>query len=218
MKVGIIAEGHTDRHVLKNLLKGVSNVEYANIIAIRPEDSLDETHLSHLNSDTFGSWTNVRNECIHREKIGQFFSIEGQEWIIIQIDSLQCDDYGLIRPNKSNTYSTDLRILTIAKINEWIENNFLDNIIYAIAIEEIESWVLTIYLNRNTTSFLDPKSRLKRELVKKGVDISEIQKKYFNISIEFAKKRNHQKHQYRNRNESLNLFCTELEQKIPFIE
>ncbi len=219
MKVGIVSEGHTDRHVLKNILKGISNIQFSEVIAIRPEDSFDETHLAHLDPDGFGSWTNVRNECINREKISQFLSIEGHDWIVVHIDSLQCDEYEITRPNRnSQTYSIDLRELIIDKINEWLNNNFTHNMIYAISIEEIESWVLTIYTQRNTTSFLDPKSRLKTALSKKGENTSEIQKKYSQFSTDFSKKRNHQKHQYRYRNESLDLFCSELENKIPFIE
>jgi hypothetical protein len=215
MKVGIICEGHTDRPVIMNLLKGISNIEYSDIVPLRPEVNYDETHLSHLDPNSFGSWTNVMNECINRKKIEQFLSIEGQDWIVIQIDSLQCDDYDVNRPHRnSNDYPVNFRNQIIQKINEWLENNFLDNVIYAISIEEIESWLLTIHVNSNSTSSTDPKSKLKLVLRKKGLSSEESYRNYFQLSEPFSKKRNHERYRYVTRNESLSLFCQELEGKI----
>ena len=214
MKIGIICEGHTDRAVIKNLVKGITGIEYARCTALRPEDDLDDTDLAHLNPNSFGSWTNVREECNSRNKIGQFLSIEGQEWIIIQLDTLQADDFGIQRPSKDEKYSTQLRALVIATVNGWLGNEFVDHIAYAIAIEEIEAWLLTIFINSNSTSSAGPKAKLKSFLGRKKIDNTENYNTYFKLSEPFAKAKNHQRNNYSRRNESLAMFCQELVAKM----
>lgn len=46
--------------------------------------------------------------------------------------------------------SLALRTNVVHKINQWLDNNYIDNLAYAITIEETESWLLT--LHENTTS------------------------------------------------------------------
>lgn len=59
------------------------------------------------------------------------------------------------------------------KINAWLEENYIDRIYYAISIEEMEAWILTIFIQANTTFSIDPKKKLfapNGELRKKNID------------------------------------------------
>ncbi|HBF21320.1 MAG TPA: hypothetical protein DDW81_14555 [Cryomorphaceae bacterium] len=214
MKVGVICEGHTDRAVIAKILKGLKGIDSSQIVPLRPDYSKDETDLAVNPIDSFGSWTNVREECRNREKITRFLSIEDQGMIIIQLDSAESHDFGITKPAKDKNYSTVLRERIIEKINEWLDNEFLEETIYAVAIEETEAWVLTIYEKRNSTASADPKARLKRVLGKKGVKYTHNLEGFSDISDKFSKRKNFVKEKYLTFNQSLADFCQEVEDKL----
>lgn len=215
MKIGVICEGHTDRAVIATILNGIANIQHADIVPIRPEDDYDETDLPHLNPNSFGGWTNVHGECISREKIREFLSLEGNDWIVIQIDTAEAHLYEVIKPNEKNkNYCKQLRELVIAKINVWLENEFTNNILYAIAVQEIDAWILTLYIDQVTHLFLNAKHRLKRALSRKGINSSETFQNYYSLSYDFTKKRTFVREDVYSKNESLQFFCEEVRAKL----
>ncbi len=214
MKIGVICEGHTDRAVITNILKGLKGVDSSQIVPLRPDYSKDETDLSANPVNSFGGWANVREECQNRQKISRFLSIEDQNIIIIQLDSAESDDFGISKPQKDKNYSTVLRQRIIDKISEWLNDEFLNKTVYAIAIEETEAWVLTIYETRDSTASSDPKARLKRVLGKKGIRYTHDWQGFSVISNGFSKKRNFKKMKYTTYNQSLEDFCQEVEDKL----
>lgn len=214
MKVGVICEGHTDRAVIAKILKGLKGIDSSQIVPLRPDYSKDETDLAVNPVDTFGSWTNVKEECLNREKITRFLSIEDHGMIIIQLDSAESHEFGVIKPTKDEGYSTVLRERIIKKINEWLGNKFLEETVYAVAIEETEAWVLTIYEKRNSTASADPKAKLKRVLSKHGVRYSHNFEGFSDISDKFSKRKNFAKEKYLTFNQSLADFCKEVEDKL----
>jgi hypothetical protein len=214
MKIGVICEGHTDRAVIRNILKGLKGIDSSQIVPLRPDYSVDETDLSQLPADTFSNWSLVKTECENRGKIDRFLSIEDQDFVIIQIDADRSDEYGVPKPVKNSDYSEKMRNAIISKINEWLGNNFQDQILYAVAIEETEAWILTIYDKKNSTQSADPKAKLKRILSKKGIEYDHTHAGFYEISEKFSKTKYFKKEKFRDYNESLDEFCKEVEVKL----
>jgi len=214
MKIGVICEGHTDRAVICNILKGFKGIDSSLIVPLRPDYSRDETDLAELPADSFSNWTIVKKECENRIKISNFLSIEGQDIVIVHIDSAESDEYGVPKPLKDANYSINLRANIITKINEWLDGQFHDEIIYAIAIEETEAWILTIYEDRDSSNSAKPKEKLKKVLSQRGVKYSQTPDDFKFISNQFTKKKNFTKGKYLLFNKSLEEFCKEVENKL----
>jgi hypothetical protein len=148
-KIGIIAEGETDQIVIENILIGLG-VDAADVIPLRPKYRTDETDKGYQG----GTWQGVKNDCLERIEFDRFFQIADDELIIIQLDTAECEetDFGVSRPMKENNanYASELRQNVIQKVNTWLDNHYENKLLYAITIEEMESWILTIYLNEDT--------------------------------------------------------------------
>ena len=214
MKIGIICEGATDRVVIGNILKGLKNIDSSQIVPLRPNYSKDETDLAAIPADAFSNWSIVKEECKNRIKIGKFLKIEGQDIIIIHIDSAESDEYGVPKPLKDANYSITLRKNIITKLNEWLDGQFQDKIIYAIAIEETEAWILTIYEAKDSSSSAKPKEKLEKVLSKLGINKSHNTENFKSISDQFTKKKNYSKGRYLSFNKSLEEFCIEVNDKL----
>ena len=164
MKIGIIAEGTDDQKVITNILHGAVGIDGGDVIYIRPDLSVDETTKSFMNEKTAGGWPNVRKDCRERDKLEKFFLIEGQEAIVIHLDSAEAEQYEVARPQKEKNnledYTIFVRNSIIEKVNEWLNDEYADNLIYAIAIEETEAWLLTIFEEKESTVHLNPKKKL----------------------------------------------------------
>ncbi len=227
MRVGIIAEGHSDRAVITNILKGLLNINQTDIKYIRPQDpdEIDETDLSQMQAEEFSNWTIVKQECIDKIEINKFFDkIENNRFIVIHLDTDTRFEkgYEVSEPSKENTpsYFTALRENIKNKINEWLENQFVENMIYAIAIEEIDAWILTIYTNSEETGiFPNAKERLLKEINKPNTFSEKERKKlfqldtfqrYHSLSYDFRKPK--KLAQLASQNLSLKLFCKDLQE------
>jgi len=132
----------------------------------------------------------------------------------IAIDSDRSDEYGVPKPVKDANYSKNMRNSIILKINEWLGNSFQDQILYAIAIEETEAWILTIYDKKDSSKSADPKGKLKQKLSKIGIKYSQNHADFFMISEKFSKGKLFKKEKFRDYNESLDDFCKEVEMKL----
>ncbi len=197
MRIGIIAEGTTDQAVLENILKGLGYGE-SDIIPIRPDLSMDETDKQFYNIDTFGGWEYVKKDCIERTKLDEFFMIADNQSIIIQVDTLEINQTQPLiqKPQKQNNpnyaqelkeYAQTLREFVIDIINGWLQNHYQEKLLYAICIEEMESWILTIYTKKDTLNAANPKETLKYVL--KGKLSVGDKHCYKEISKQFRKKK-----------------------------
>lgn len=215
MKIGVICEGHTDRAVIRNILKGLKGIDSSQVIALRPDYSVDETDLFHLQPDTFSNWSAVKEECENQLKISQFLSIQGHDFIIIHIDADKSHEYGVPKPSKKDaSYADIVRTSIVSKINEWLGNCFQNQILFAIAIEETEAWILTIYDKKNSIKSADPKEALKKKLSRVGIFYKQTHADFFVLSEKFSKKKNFQKEHYLTYNRSLEAFCEEVENML----
>ena len=168
MEIGIIAEGRGDCAVLQNILMGFLDLDEEDIRFLRPDFNVDNT-----DKTAFGSWTLVKKDCEEGFKLDTFLNspIAGERYIIIQIDTAECElpNYDIKRPNKKEpTYCETLRNEVINKINEWLNNQFSENIFYAICIEEMEAWIHTIYENKDTSIPVNAKEAFEKYLNKQG--------------------------------------------------
>lgn len=171
MEFGIIAEGKGDCAVLKNIIVGVLGLEEEDIRFLRPEFGMDNTEkatYTNMNADEFGSWTLIKKDCEAQTKLKNFLEspIAGERYIVIQIDTAECEQkgYGVIRPDKNlESYSDTLRNLVVQKINEWLEGKWSAQIRYAICIEEMEAWIHTLYEEKDSTIPLQAKEAFQKQ-------------------------------------------------------
>lgn len=152
MKIGIIAEGHSDIRVIERILKGCAGIDSSDVKPLLPEDQLDETSLAEIDEKQFSSWTCVRRECLAQNRISEFIDspVEDERFVIIQMDSAERGEYGVPEPNRSHIadwkeYSRQVRENIIAKISEWTENKFGNRLLYAICVEELDAWLIPLY-------------------------------------------------------------------------
>ncbi len=175
MRVGIIAEGKSDQEVIAGILQACK-IDKSDIIQVKPENQTDETDKNNpenSNETTIGTLQGVKKACMKNENgarpyFDKFFFIDDQNYMVIHLDTAEIDqqDFDFQKPEKNNdAYPTELRNQVINFINEWLENNYADELLYAIAIEEIEAWILAKF-GKNTTKSADPKRTLNHELKK----------------------------------------------------
>jgi len=213
MRIGIISEGTTDQIVIKNIIKAI--LEDFEWTTIKPDLQTDETDIHLKNAAAAGGLSGVKKGCEDEVLLAGFFDqiIEDKDFLIIQIDTAEIEEFGVVRPGKKDNenYVSDLRENAIGKIKEWINNpEYDEKLVYAISIEELEAWLLTIYEKRDSVKSMSPKERLQRIVGKKGIDSSD--ENYGKLSKDFKKKK--KLIGFCKNNESLLLFVQDLEQQI----
>lgn len=179
--IGIIAEGAEDIGFLRVILQAFQ-FDKSEVIAIRPQLATDATD-RHINTQTIGTFQGVKNSCKGvdnvRPDFEQAFSIVDFKHMVIHLDTAEIDIQGVsfCRPNKIQNpeYSKELRELIINEINEWLNNNYSDQLLYAITIEEIEAWCLAGLLSHSTNHMLNLKHKLATELDRKNMSYRDFQ-------------------------------------------
>lgn len=226
MQIGIISEGVEDQGVIKNILTAVAksmNLDL-DIKPMRPSLSRDATDLGNPNNTTIGTFQGVKNACISKFDYERFFLLEDSGFMVVQLDTAEIDKNGLsfVRPTKNNNpnYAVELRKLMITEINQWLDSEeYQAKTLYAISIEEMEAWCLTMFENEDTTQFMEVKNRLANHLAKKDLTYKKLKldpNKHKSLYFEtVTKKYNfHKIKELRNstqRNQSLNDFVISLE-------
>ena len=209
--IGIISEGTGDQGVIINIIKGICDIDESEILPLRPIDTYDETDLGGTENLTLGGWSRVKQECETKTQIEQFLIREGNEHIIIHTDTAECEEYGIDKPIKDDHYCENLWNLVVQKLKSWLGDHNEDFPIYAIAIEEIEAWLLTIHEKRDSSNSANPKRRYEQVAqIQAPKNLKEGKK----ASVLFKKLRNFNKENYRGFNCSLDKFCSQLEEKI----
>ncbi|MDX1906984.1 MAG: hypothetical protein SF053_08095 [Bacteroidia bacterium] len=191
MKVGILAEGRTDQAVISNILRACG-VDSSAIIYLRPQ--VDETDKHNpANTRTFGGWSYVKKDCEEKTEIEKFFSIAGNDLLIIHLDSAEADDFPVDRPPKtSRHYCAALSARIIERIWDWLHTGGKPRgpeeiYAFAIAIEEIDAWVMTLYNETDTHDSAKPKEKLQRLLTKKGLSSEESFDNFDRLTRDFRK-------------------------------
>ena len=99
-----------------------------------------------------------------RERIFErFFIFPDQQFMVIHLDTAEIEqqNFAFTKPLKKGNpdYCTQLRNNVIDLINTWLDHQYSNQLLYAIAIEEIEAWCLTLYFSVDTAQSADPKSK-----------------------------------------------------------
>jgi len=210
MKIGIISEGKGDLGVIDNILKGITNLDTSNFKHIRPSDDLDETDLA-LGDKTRSTWSLVKEECISGDAISSFFKLENSKYVVIHIDTDRAQDFEVNIPTRDENFCEVVRERVIEKINSWLDGRFPDCVFYAVAIEEIEAWLLTIYKPKKESSLQpNPKKALEFVLGKKGIDTTSSYNNYRQLSKPFLKEKEILVGKFLDYNCSLRLFYEEI--------
>jgi hypothetical protein len=201
IQIGTIVEGWADYRVICNILQAFDIDINNSVTAIRPNLQKDNTDLRGQQSpNEFGSWTNVRNECLQRENIYNFFNNQiaaDAVFLIVQIDADTSADYGVAQntlPQTAEDFS-DLRQKIIDKINDWLaafcpsDNKYL----YAIAIRNTDAWVLSLHQDKHnkkdTGLIISPKDKVEASPEYKKAKVALVRATYDNLTQNFRKKK-----------------------------
>ncbi len=223
MRYGIIAEGVADISVIRGILKYLLQADGTDIYPIRPKETIDETDAAEMR---FSNWELVMRTCADTDILSAFFdSFEEDGVIIVQIDTAERGEanYNVPQPARTGNmdwtaYATTLRQAVKEKMEQYIPDRYKSRMVYAIAIEETDAWLIPIFgkTNADTASYANPKERLQSVINTLGNK----KKKYINTRkghldyAEIAQQFKHALPACRKFNKSLDLFCTELENSI----
>lgn len=167
---GIISEGVTDQAVLETLLYGFFNDPDLVVNPLQPlRDATDKTQ-------GFGSWSLIFEYC-QSERFKQAF--EDNDFIIIQIDTDLCSQEPFGIDAKRSEESTEDFIKRVqTRFVELFQNKwgndfcvlYFHRILFAVAVNSIECWLLPIHLNndKQKNKEVGCKTTLEREL-KRGI-------------------------------------------------
>ncbi|MBI3135373.1 MAG: phage tail protein [Bacteroidetes bacterium] len=147
---GIIAEGPTDQVVIDHILSGYFN---------DPDFSLNELQPTRDESSgisDIGGWTKVFEFCRSNNFMESF---NFNHFIIIQIDSDVSEEVGFGVPKKQSGKDLSVPDLIENVIKKLVEaigpniyNDFKHRIIFAIAVHELECWLLPLYYSNDKKS------------------------------------------------------------------
>lgn len=224
MRVGIIAEGHADVAIIKSILKKLKGIDGSDVLSIRPKEHKDYTD---LNEEHFSNWNLVLNECRNEQTFHKFFDLVDEEsFLIIHIDSAERGEkgYDILEPIREkgvdwSEYSNELYTTIKSKIEHDIPVQYRDRVLYAIAIEEIDAWLIPLFETTKVDAarYANPKERLEYLISRLGkkekqvyIDTGKKSLNYEMICNKFKKELKI----CRANNKSLNLFCLSVEESI----
>ena len=148
---GLVTEGPTDQAVLKNILIGHFNDFDLTVRPLQP--SFDATDAAQMSE--FGGWYNVFKYCQSDFLAAAF---DENDFIVIQIDS-DCSHEKHFDVPKITDESIEMfveriknrlkSVISTQTSAEWYEK-YAPRIVFAIAVDEIECWLLPLYYTDKT--------------------------------------------------------------------
>ena len=214
---GLITEGVTDQAVLKNMLIGYFNDPDLTVRELQP--SFDATDASQMSA--FGGWHNVFLYCQSDFLKGAF---EQNDFLIIQIDT-DCShevhfDVLTLKGEPITTFLQRVQNRFKSVIAAQLGNDFYElhaqTIIFVVAVDEIECWLLPLYYTDKTQAAANNcLFKLNQKLPKKDKINPQNKDKrvYQRISRDFMKAKVFQ--QAYSKNPSFKFFIEELLEKVP---
>lgn len=165
MRVGIIAEGRGDLAVITNILKGWLGLDAEHVQFLRPEYALDQTDLHAMKEEEHSNWAIVKRECSERAKIDEFLEspIDEERLVVIHIDTAEASQPGYdVDPPAGRTPKdvVELRRRVVERVDHWLRGLATDRLRYAVAVQEMDAWVLTIFSSKDTAGRVDAKRDL----------------------------------------------------------
>ncbi|MDR0864071.1 MAG: hypothetical protein LBO74_03950 [Candidatus Symbiothrix sp.] len=141
IKIGIVSEGVSDYWALKHITERYLKEMDVYTIALKPKITKQGKQ------GGFGTWQGVFEYIKGEDKLILEAVNEGCQFVIIQIDTDVCEQYGVSKNDK------DVKALWVnvqAKIKSSIHPDFEQSIlIYAICIHELECWLIPFVCTDN---------------------------------------------------------------------
>lgn len=222
MRIGIIAEGHADVAIVKGILKALTGLDMSDIQSIRPTETMDETDNAELQ---FSNWGLVLESCQNDTLLESFFEVlDDEALLVIHVDTAERGDvgFGVLEPQRTGhpdwkEYSQQVHANVKEKIKSLVPERFREKVAYAIAVEETDAWLIPLFESRqkrDSASHINAKEKLRvliSTLKKKSryIDTAHNNLNYINLGAELCKGLK----TARKGNESLDLFCLEIEDK-----
>lgn len=221
MRIGVIAEGHADIAVIRAVLKALKGIDGSDIVAIRPSELYDETDLHAMN---FSNWNLVLQSCGDEALLRSFFDgLDEEALLIVQIDTAERAEagYDIMSPLRGKetewrSYSRQVYDAVKEKMMSMIPERYHEKMIYAIAIEETDAWLIPLFdrTSQDTAQYANPKEHLRKLVGKmdKGRRMKYINTAKKNLDyVAIAKSMRKELDKCREKNFSLNLFCIVIE-------
>ena len=170
MQVGIIAEGWSDVAVIRNILKGWLGIDKSETRPLLPENQTDETSRHEMRRDHFSNWTLVKQSCLNGEHHTKFLEIQEEEhFVIVHLDTDMRKEIGfdvhLPESVEDQAGMQELIGNVEGRLREWLRPEFAEKTVLAIAVQETEAWVLTVYSDHPETGhFPAAKEQLQKEI------------------------------------------------------
>ncbi len=212
ISIGLISEGVTDHAIIENILTGFFNNNDLDIRALQPtRDYATGAQTSHAN------WTKVFDWC-KSERMAE--ALNFIDYIVIQIDTDVSEDKGFDVPKNIDGKTRDAGAMVLATQQklQWVMgtmfDKYKDKIIFAIAVESIECWVLPLLYSTkpHQQATVNCLQRVNQILIKDGYTIDTKAKNYNNIYDKISKDYQKQKllKQFYPLNPSLKIFVENL--------
>lgn len=210
---GLIAEGKTDQIVLRNILIGYFNDIDLIIRELQP--SFDVTEAAQMSE--FGGWYNVFHYCKSDFLLGAF---EQNDFVVIHLDTDRSYEKNFDVPKipTENIQSFVARVkekitkVIQSNVEEYIYIQIVPRIIFAIAVDEIECWLLPLYyddkIQSSTNNCL---YKLSQKLPTHNIILKKERRVYERISKDLMKQK--KLFQAYPKNPSFELFVEDLSQK-----
>ena len=164
----LVTKGPTNQAVLKYILAKYYANPDIDVRQVQPNtDSTDaEAH--------FGGWVKIFKYCSSPD-MTTILEVDG--YVIIQIDTDVCEDYGVKKREGANDNTTEqiiqgTKAIIIHKIGTKLYERYKSKIVFAICHESMECWLLPLYFNDNSrTKTYNCCNKLNQELIKEGFTI-----------------------------------------------
>ena len=215
MRIGVIAEGVTDHRILEDILIGYFDDEEAfEYITLQPV--FDTTDQSAENIQ--GGWGHVIKYCESHEKLNN--NLLDVDFLLIQIDSDICEKLNIDRTGSESpdVVVEKVKNRLIEAISIELYEAFESKIIFAIAVEMMECWLLPVHESdkkkrEKTVGCIATLNKAIQPKLKFSIDEKNKNYRYYEILSEsFIKRKNLIK--YYPFNPSFAIFYDQLTRKI----
>ena len=217
----LIAEGITDQKVIENILYGFCDDPNIDITFLTP--LRDETDRNRTTSP--GNWSQVLEYC-SSERFRSVFQ-SNNDYVVIQIDTDVCHDFKVSNRNEDGEELSveamieRVRLFLIGRIGSDFYESYRTRIVFAIAVQSIECWLLPlVYRDDKRSKTTGCLGTLNQALIRKksfSIDSKNKRPEYYEAVSDPYSKHKELMSLYKS-NPSLNTFIRSLEESVPLAQ
>lgn len=190
--LGLIAEGVTDITAIEHIV-GRYLDNSVSIVPIQPKVVMKSGRLKQAETSE-GGWAEVMR-CCSKDVLSEFFSSNiSNQYVIIQVDTDSSEHYGVSPLDANNqkkdytSLSTEIREKLLDRLGDEGKTLYKDKLIFAICFDEMECWLLPLYLTSLKASQVCTNNcvyKLNAELGKDGYHIDPEEKNSINSELAY---------------------------------